>query len=79
MTMGRSRQTPAAPAEGRRAWRNGSPRQIDLFDDISPAAPAWRKLPEETRRALTGLMARLMLEYAQANGATRRTEGSDDL
>ena len=78
MTMGRSGQTPAPPAERRRAWRNGSPRQIDLFDDAAPA-PAWRELPEETRRTLTGLMARLILEYAQANGAARRTEGSDDL
>lgn len=80
MTTSRSGQTPAAPAERRRARRNGSSRQIDLFDDTSPAAaPAWRKLPEETRRTLTGLMARLILEYAQANGAARRPEGSDDL
>jgi hypothetical protein len=80
MTMGRAGQTPAAAAERRRAWRNGRPRQIDLFDDVSPAvAPAWRELPEETRRTLTGLIARLILEYAEANGAARRTEGSDDL
>ena len=80
MTMGTSGQPPAPPAERRRAWRNGSPRQIDLFDDASPAAaPAWRELPEETRRTLTGLIARLILEYAQANGAAPRPEGSDDL
>ena len=80
MTIGRSGQPPAPPAERGRVWLNGSLRQIDLFDDASPAAaPAWRELPEETRRALTGLMARLILEYARANSAARRTEGGDDL
>ena len=42
-------------------------------------APAWRGLPEETRGALTSLMARLILEHAQANGAVWRTEAGDDL
>jgi hypothetical protein len=42
-------------------------------------APAWRELPEETRGALTSLMARLILAHAQANGAVRRTEASHDL
>jgi hypothetical protein len=42
-------------------------------------APAWRELPEETRGALTRLMARLILEHAQANGAVWRTEASHDL
>jgi hypothetical protein len=80
MTTWRPGQPPAPPAERRRARRNGSPRQIDLFDDASPTeAPGWQELPEETRGALTGLVARLILEYAQANGAARRTEGGDDL
>jgi hypothetical protein len=41
--------------------------------------PAWRELPEETRGALTSLMARLILEHAQANGAAGRAEAGDDL
>jgi len=80
MTTWRSEQPPAPPAERRRARRNGSPRQIDLFAGASPTeAPAWRELPEETRGALTSLMARLILEHAQANGAVWRTEAGDDL
>ena len=78
MTTWRSVQPPASPAARRRPRRSGSPQQIDLFDGASlMEAPAWRELPEETRGALTGLVARLILEYAQANA--RRTEGGDDL
>ena len=80
MTTWRSVQLPATPAVRRRPRRSGSPQQIDLFAGASlTEVPAWRELPEETRRALTGLVARLILEYAQANGAARRTEGGDDL
>ena len=80
MTTWRSVQPPATPAARRTPRRSGGAQQIDLFDGASPTeAPAWRELPEETRGALTRLMARLILEHAQANGAVRRTEASDDL
>lgn len=80
MTTWRPGQPPAPPAESRRPRRSGSPRQIDLFGGASSAeAPAWRDLPEETRGTLTGLMARLILEHAQANGEVWQTEASDDL
>jgi hypothetical protein len=80
MTTWRSGQPPATPAARRRSRKSGSPRQIDLFDGASPAeVPGWRELPEETRGALTSLMARLILEHAQANGAVWRTEAGDDL
>ena len=80
MTTWRSVQPPATPAARRTPRRNGSPRQIDLFDGASLMdAPVWRELPEETRGALTRLMARLILEHAQANGAVWRTEASHDL
>lgn len=80
MTTWRSVQPPATPAVQRRPRRSGSAQQIDLFDGASPTeAPAWRELPEETRGALTCLMARLILEHAQANGAVWRTEASHDL
>ena len=78
MTTWRSVQPPASPAARRRP--RSSPRQIDLFAGASPTeAPAWRELPKETRGALTRLMARLILEHAQANGAVWRTEAGDDL
>ena len=38
--------------------------------------PAWSGLPTKTKSALTGLMARLILDHA-ATGC--RTEGGDDL
>ena len=78
MTTWRSVQPSATQAERRRPRR--SPQQIDLFDGATPTeAPAWRELPEETRGALTSLMARLILEHAQANSAVWRTEASHDL
>ena len=80
MTTWRSVQPPATPTARRRPRRSGGPQQVDLFDGASlMEAPAWRELPEETRGALTRLMARLILEHAQANGAVWRTEASHDL
>jgi len=40
--------------------------------------PAWRGLPEETRRVLTGLISRLLLDY---DGVDRlsQTEAADDV
>jgi hypothetical protein len=54
-------------------------QQIDLFDGVTPTqTPAWRDLPEETRRTLTGLMARLILEHAQISSLALRTEAGHD-
>jgi hypothetical protein len=41
--------------------------------------PAWRELPEEARRALTGLMVRLMLEHTQADSVVSNREVGHDL
>src|SRR4029079_396872 len=40
-------------------------RQFDLFGPprAAPDPPLWRMLPEETRRAATSLLARLILEH----------------
>ena len=58
-------------------------QQLDLFGEQAPMiadwpAPAWQVLPEETRRVLTGLMSRLLLDHG---GAERlpRTEAADDV
>jgi hypothetical protein len=49
--------------------------QSDLFVPSpaasGPGAEVWRALPEETRRTLTGLLARLLLEH----GADARRAG----
>jgi len=41
--------------------------------------PAWRDLPEEVRRALTGLMMRLILERTQADSVVVNREVGHDL
>jgi hypothetical protein len=41
--------------------------------------PAWRDLPEEVRRALTGLMMRLILEHTQADSVVVNREVGHDL
>ncbi len=48
---------------------NSKTTQLELFPDppCRPEAgiPPWQALPEEARRALTRLMARLMTEHAE--------------
>jgi len=57
-------------------------RQFDLFAPEPPTGlapmPDWRALPEETRRELTGLMARLFVGHA-SGGADDHQEGADEL
>jgi len=52
----------------RRLRTTPSDRQLKLFEPVPPSGrpttPAWTALPEETRRALTGLMTRLFVEHA---------------
>ena len=62
----------------------GQVHQLDLFVrpvavNCEQPAPAWRQLPEETRRAATGLMARLLLEHGRADRRPIRTEAADDV
>jgi hypothetical protein len=53
-------------------------RQPDLFPPDHPAipgtAPAWEALPDRTRQALTGLLARLFLAHA---GGSAPAPGGD--
>jgi hypothetical protein len=79
MTMRSPVQPPAMPAERRRLQQSDCSQQIGLFDGVTPTqTPAWRDLPEETRDALTGLMARLILEHAQISSPALRTGAGHD-
>jgi hypothetical protein len=70
-------QPPAMSTERRRLQQSDCSRQIDLFDGVTQT-PAWQDLPEETRRTLTRLMARLILEHAQISSPALRTEADHD-
>jgi hypothetical protein len=67
---------------GQRHRRTRTPgRQLDLLDPrLSPApgaTPGWSSLPPDTRRALTGLMTRLLVEHAGGEPTDRRS-GADE-
>ena len=58
--------------------------QLDLFGPPQPTSsagptPAWRMLPEETRRMVTDLMAQLLLEHGRADRSSSRMERADDI
>jgi hypothetical protein len=79
MTMRSPVQPPAMPAQRRRLQQSDRSQQIDLFDGATPTqTPSWRDLPEETPDALTGMMARLILEHAQIGSPVLRTEADHD-
>jgi hypothetical protein len=56
--------------------------QFDLFAAPSGEAvstPAWNALPEETRSALIGLMAQLILDHADDARGPRPEEARHDI
>ena len=60
----------------------GQAQQGDLFGPARAAddPPLWRMLPEETRRAVTSLMARLILEHGRGGDRRpARTEAAGDV
>lgn len=61
----------------------GPTQQTELFGDERPDAlavtPAWQDLPAATQEALTSLMARLILEHAEARRAGPVAEAGHDL
>ena len=66
MTMQSPAHPPVTLSDRGRLQQSDRSRQIELFDGVTPTQmPAWRQLPEETRRAVTGLMARLLLEHGR--------------
>ncbi len=54
------------------------PAQLDLFGPTgrpcSLPTPQWRNLPRPTRRKLTELMSRLLMEHHPNRGSTREKE-----
>jgi hypothetical protein len=58
--------------------------QFNLFGPFGtascarPGRPAWSLLPDETRRAVTGLMVRLILEHGRVDRRPDR-ETADDV
>lgn len=54
--------------------------QLELFPERTPLrlpdTPSWSTLPEPTRRALTGLVTRMLLAHAGAEALA--PEGRDD-
>jgi hypothetical protein len=60
--------------------RKSTTHQFDLFSNPPVAktarVPAWQALPEETRRRLTRLMVRLILDHVGGDHAGQR-EGTD--
>ena len=57
--------------------------QFDLFsnphDVETPQMPQWQALPAETRRALTKLMVRLILDHADGDLTRERQEARHDV
>jgi hypothetical protein len=63
--------------------RRGPTQQTELFGNERHSAlvdtPAWQDLPTATQAVLTSLMARLILEHAEARRAGPTAEAGHDL
>ena len=71
---------PRPPTAHRHPHSNA--RQFDLFCDPPYAAaqtPQWQTLPVETRRTLTKLVVRLILDHAVGDRASEREEMRHDV
>ncbi len=58
--------------------------QLDLFGlpdqaGLDQPMPLWRVLTEETRRLVTELMVRLLLDHGRADHRPVRTKAGDDV
>lgn len=68
----------------RHATDHGQVRQLDLFGLPASAGfeqpvPSWRVLPEETRRVVTEMLARLFLDHGRVDRCPIGTEAADDV
>lgn len=62
--------------------RQPTPHQFDLFSDQpaakTPQVPPWQALPEGTRRRLTRLMVRLILDHVDGDRFVQREDADHD-
>ena len=68
----------------RHATDHGQGRQLDLFGlpastGFEQPVPSWRVLPEETRRAVTEMLVRLLLDHGRVDRRPIGTETVDDV
>jgi hypothetical protein len=66
----------------RRSNRTRMPaRQPDLFDTspgpVVGTMPSWGSLPQKTRRTLTGLMTRLLVDHANGGPSEPRSDADE--
>ncbi|ANP89948.1 hypothetical protein [Rhizobium leguminosarum] len=56
--------------------------QFDLFSGLhsrkTAVIPQWQQLPEEARRTLTALIARLLVDHANGESSSHQKEAGDD-
>ncbi len=56
-------------------------RQPDLFDappaPVGGTMPSWGSLPHKTRRTLTGLMMRLLVDHANGGASEPRSDADE--
>ena len=75
-------RTPAQQSRTMRDRRR-KPEQMDLFGSgqfsIVVGAPTWPELPPATQRALTRLMAQLLVEHADQSQTAPTTGAGHDL
>lgn len=59
-------------------YLRSKPSQFELFAPLdtegSAEMPEWKTLPEETRRALTSLIVRLLLDHTRSDQLLQREE-----
>ena len=68
----------------RHATDHGQVRQLDLFGlparaGFNQPVPSWRVLAEETRQAVTEMLARLLLDHGRVDRCSIRTQADDDV
>ena len=64
-----------------RPLRHPPKPQLELFSERTPlpppGSPSWSTLPEPTRRALTGLVTRMLIDHAGAEAVAPESGDHD--
>ena len=87
ISASRPKRTTLASPEPNRGDRHGTPQRPNL--DTSPSTrpirhapgagtmPSWEALPQQTRRTLTGLVTRLLVEHVNARASEPRSNADE--